>query len=220
MAFLASRNGRRTTWIRRADGSDSARAAVGGTGVYDEISFDPKGRFTLLRSLGTTPGTRYLLILEHGVDTIPRILLRSPYDAYGMTLSPDGRWLAYVSEESGTSEIYVRPFPNVDSARFAISSGGGIEPLWRRDGRELFYRTMRGEVFATAISDGHGFQHGAPVRLFSLPDMAFQQYHRTWDIHPDGRRFLMLRTGGTAAQVLSVVFNLQESARNARGGAE
>ncbi len=209
VAFLASRNGRQTTWIRRADGSDSARAAVGGTGTYDEISFDPKGRFTLLRSLGTSPGTRYLLILEHGVDTIPRILLRSPYDAYGMTLSPDGRWLAYVSEESGTSEIYVRPFPEVDSARFAISSGGGIEPLWRRDGRELFYRTTRGEVFATAISDGPGFQHGAPVRLFSLPDMQFQQYHRTWDIHPDGRRFLMLRTTGTAAQSLSVIFNWQ-----------
>ncbi|MEP7326090.1 MAG: protein kinase [Gemmatimonadota bacterium] len=220
VAFLASRNGRQTTWIRRADGSDSARAAVGGTGIYDEISFDPKGRFTLLRSLGISPGTRYLLFLEHGVDTIPRILLRSPYDAYGMTLSPDGRWLAYVSEESGTSEIYVRPFPDVGSARFAISSGGGIEPLWRRDGRELFYRTTRGEVFATAISDGAGFQHGAPVRLFSLPDMAFQPYHRTWDIHPDGRRFLMLQRGGTAAQVLSVVFNWQESARNARGRAE
>ena len=220
VAFLASRNGRQTAWIRRADGSDSARAAVAGDGIYDEISFDPKGRFTLLRSLGTSPGTRYLLILEHGVDSIPRILLRSKYDAYGMTLSPDGRWLAYVSEESGTTEIYVRPFPNVDSARFVISSGGGIEPLWRRDGRELFYRTTRGEVFATAISAGPGFQHGAPVRLFSLPDMVFQSYHRTWDIHPDGRRFLMLRTGGTAAQVLGVVFNWQESARNPRGGAE
>jgi serine/threonine protein kinase/Tol biopolymer transport system component len=221
VAFIASRNGRQTTWIRRADGSDGARAAVGGTEIYDEISFDPKGRFTLLRSLGTTPGTRHLLILEHGVDTIPRILLRSPYDAYGMTLSPDGRWLAYVSEESGTPEISVRPFPNVDSARFAISSGGGIEPLWRRDGRELFYRTTRGEVYATAISAGPGFQHGAPVRLFSLPYLVFQQYHRTWDIHPDGRRFLMLRTGGTAAQVLNVVFNWQESARTAqRGGAE
>ena len=137
-----------------------------------------------------------------------------------MTLSPDGRWLAYVSEESGTSEIYVRPFPEVDSARFAISSGGGIEPLWRRDGRELFYRTTRGEVFATAISDGPGFQHGAPVRLFSLPDMQFQQYHRTWDIHPDGRRFLMLRTTGTAAQSLSVIFNWQVENREAPEGGE
>ena len=220
VAFLASRGGRQTAWVRRADGSDSVRAAVAGNGTYDEIAFDPSGRFTLLRSVGTTPGTRYLLALEHGVDTAPRILLRSPYDAYAMTLSPDGRWLAYVSEESGTSEVYVRPFPNVDSARFAISSGGGIEPLWRRDGRELFHRNVRGDVFATETSTGRDFRHGAPTRLFSRPELAIQQFHRTWDIHPDGRRFLMLKTGGATAQSFSIVFNWQRGAEAPGGRTE
>ena len=210
VAFLASRNGHRTAWIRRADGSDSARAAVPGAASYDEIGFDRSGRFTLLRTEGTSPGTRHLLVFEHGVDTLPRSLLTSRYDTYAMVLSPDGRWLAYVSDESGAAEIYVRPFPNVDSAKFAISTGGGLEPLWRRDGVELFYRNVRGEVFATTIGRGAAFEHSAPTRLFSRPEMAAQQYFRSYDIHPDGRRFLMLQTGGSATTSLGVIVNWRQ----------
>jgi serine/threonine-protein kinase len=210
VAFLATRNGHRTAWIRRADGSDSSRAAVPGAAAYDEIGFDRSGRFTVLRTEGTSPGTRHLLVFEHGVDSIPRSLLSSRYDTYAMVLSPDGRWLAYVSDESGAAEIYVRPFPNVDSAKFAISTGGGLEPLWRRDGGELFYRNVRGEVFATTIGRGPMFEHSAPTRLFSLPEMAVQQYFRSYDIHPDGRRFLMLHTSGSATTSLGVIVNWRQ----------
>jgi serine/threonine-protein kinase len=210
VAFLATRDAVRKAWIRRADGSDSAHSAVDGAGTYDEIGFDRSGRYALLRSEGTAPGTRYLLLFERGVDTMPRILLRSRYDTYGMEVSPDGRWIVYVSEESGTAEIYVRPFPNVDSAKFAISTGGGLEPLWRRDGRELFYRNVRGEMFATTIGAGPVFEHSAPTRLFSLPEMAIQQYYRSYDIHPDGRRFMMLNTGGAATTSLDIIFNWEQ----------
>ena len=220
VAFLASRNGRRTAWIRRADGSDSARAAVPGGATYDEIGFDRSGRYTLLRTEGTSPGTRHLLVLEHGVDSIPRSLLTSRYDTYGMVLSPNGRWLAYASDESGAAEIYIRPFPNVDSAKFAISTGGGLEPLWRRDGGELFYRNVRGEMFATAIGPGPIFEHSAPARLFSLPGMAVQQYFRSYDIHPDGRRFLMLKTGGSATTSLGVIVNWRQRVGQSSGPAQ
>ncbi len=218
VAFLASRGGRRTAWLRRADGSDSARAVAGGGESHDEIGFDRSGRFTLLRSEGSSQGTRHLLVLENGVDTVPRTLLRSRYDSYAMTLSPDGRWLAYVSDESGTGEVYVRPFPNVDSAKFAISTGGGAEPLWRRDGGELFYRNIRGEVYATMIGKGPAFTHSAPTLLFALPEMAMQQYYRTYDVHPDGRRFVMLKTGGGAATRLGIILNWRRQFER-RGGA-
>ena len=220
VAFLATRNGQRAAWIRRADGSDSARAAVPGGAAYDEIAFDRDGRFTLLRTEGTSPGTRHLLVFEHGVDSVPRSLLTSRYDTYAMVLSPDGRWLAYVSDESGAAEIYVRPFPNVDSAKFAISTSGGLEPLWRRDGGELFYRTVRGEVFATTIGRGAAFEHSAPTRLFARPEMAVQQYFRTYDIHPDGRRFLMLQTGGSATTSLGVIVNWRERVGQSTGPAQ
>ena len=146
-------------------------------------------------------------MLETGIDTIPRKLVSSRYDNYAMTLSPDGRWMAYVSDESGGREVYVRPFPSVDSAKFAISAGGGLEPLWRRDGRELFFRNTRGDMFAVPVTPGPRFIHGAPRLLFSQADMALQEFYRTYDVHPDGKRFLMLSAGAGHSRSLSVIFN-------------
>ena len=130
VAFLATKDLHRTAWIARADGSDSPRPIARGAVEYDEVGFDRTGRYTLFRSEGSASGTRYLLVLESGMDSAPRILLKTRNDHYAMTLSPNGRWLAYTSDESGNAEVYVRPFPSVDSAKFAISVGGG----WGRCG--------------------------------------------------------------------------------------
>jgi Tol biopolymer transport system component len=207
VAFPATRNNRRTAWIRRADASDSMQAAVPGNTRLDEILFDPLGRYTLLRTEGAALGSRRLLILRNGVDTLPRVLLASKSDNFAMALSPDGQWLAYVSNESGASEVYVRTFPSVDSARFAISVGGGTEPLWRRDGKELFFRNVRGGVFAVPVTTGRHFDHGTPQPLFTRTGMVQQEFFRSYDVHPDGKRFLMLHTGGRDASDLDVIFN-------------
>jgi eukaryotic-like serine/threonine-protein kinase len=207
LGFLATRNSRRMAWIGRADGSDSARIVGQGPFEYDEIWFDRSGRFTLFRSEGSGEGSRFLMVLENGVDSVPRMLLRSRYDNYAMTLSPDGRWMAYVSDESGNREVYVRPFPAVDSAKFAVSVGGGLEPLWRRDGTELFFRNTGGDMYAVTVGSGRQFEHGPPRLLFSRPGMALQEFYRSYDVHPDGKRFLMLSSGDAEARRLSVIFN-------------
>ncbi|TFG49234.1 MAG: hypothetical protein E4H38_05265 [Gemmatimonadales bacterium] len=207
--------------MRRADGSDSTRPASPGNTQLDEIELERSGRYTLLRSEGSAAGSRRLLVVQNGVDTVPRTLIQSRFDHYAMALSPDSRWLAYVSEESGAPEVYVRPFPNVDSARFAISVGGGTEPLWRRDGTELFFRTSRGEMFAVPVKTGRQFEHGTPRRLFSEPGLMQNAYHRGYDVHPDGKRFLMVASlGGMSSRQLNVIFNwraelqkLQKAAR-------
>jgi hypothetical protein len=173
----------------------------------DEIAFDHLGRYTLLRTEGGGLGSRRVLLVENGVDTVPRVLLQSRFDQFAMTVSPDGRWLAYVSNESGFSDVYVRPFPNVDSARFAISVGGGMEPVWRRDGTELFFRNARGEMFAVPVTTGRSFAHGTPRMLFSVTGLALQEYYRSYDVHPDGKRFLVLTSGGIDAKDLNVIFN-------------
>jgi eukaryotic-like serine/threonine-protein kinase len=207
VAFLATRNGRRTAWVRKADGSDSLRPASPGPTRLDEIVYDPLGRYTVVRTEGSGTGTRRLLLVQNGVDTVPRLLLQSPADNFAPVLSPDGKWLAYVSTESGVSEIYVRPFPSVDSARFTISVGGGIEPLWRRDGTELFFRNTRGALFAVPVTTGRTFDHGTPHMLFTSNVLVFQEFYRSYDITPDGKRFLMLASGGTSADKLDVIFN-------------
>jgi serine/threonine-protein kinase len=219
VGFLATRGAHRTAWMRRADGSDSALAVGKSTSDYDEIWFDRSGRYTLFRSEGSAQGTRHLLVKENGVDSVPRKLLQSRYDTFAMTLSPDGRWLAYVSDESGSNEVYVRPFPNVDSAKFAISVGGGMEPLWRRDGTELFFRNPRGDMYAVPVGPGREFEHSAPRFLFSRPGMALQEFYRSYDVHPDGKRFLMLSSGDAQARRLSVIFNWRPELRGAMGSA-
>ena len=217
VAFLATRDDHRRAWIRRADGSDSARVTGGFATEYDEIAFERSGRYTLLRSEGSAVGTRYLLVLEKGGDSVPRTLVSSRYDNFAPTLSPDGRWLAYVSDESGNPEVYVRPFPSVDSAKFAVSLGGGVEPLWRRDGAELFFRNPRGDMYVVTVGPGRQFEHGAPRLLFSRPGMALQEFYRSYDVHPDGKRFLMLKTGDAEARDLNVIFNWRPELQSYRG---
>ena len=207
VAFLATRNNRRTAWMQRADGSDSVQPASPLDPPLDEIWFDPLGRYTVFRSQGGAAGTRRLTILQTGVDTIARTLLQSRFDNFAMVVSPDGQWLAYVSNESGAPEVYVRPFPEVDSARFAISVGGGVEPLWKRDGTELFFRNPRGAMFAVPVTLGRRFVAGTPRLLFSVPGLPVQDYHRSYDVHPDGKRFLMLESGGSDASALNLVLN-------------
>jgi WD40 repeat protein len=207
VAFLATRNDRRTGWVRRADGSDSARPVAPGAIRSDEVAFDPRGRYVLLRTEGAGPGTRQLLAVPTGPDTVARLLIQSPFDHYGMTLSPDGNWLAYVSEESGASEVYVRPFPHTDSARIAISVAGGREPVWGRAGTELFFRDARGGMYAVPVATGARFSSGTPRLLFSVPGLSWTQYYRTYDVHPDGKRFLMISAGGLDSPGLEVIFN-------------
>jgi Tol biopolymer transport system component len=207
VAFLATSGGVRTAFIRRADGSDSTQAVVASRPRLDEIAFAPSGRYTLLRTEGTGAGTRHLLVMENGKDTVPRVLIPSRFDHYAMAVSPDGHWLAYVSEESGSAEVYVRPFPNVDSARVPISVGGGIEPVWSRSGTELFFRGPRGEMFAAPVTIGAHFTHGTPKTLFTLQDVVQDTYHRSYDVTADGKRFVTVISGDQDAKSLNVIFN-------------
>jgi serine/threonine-protein kinase len=209
IGFLATRNTHRTAWLRRADGSDNAHAIADSLLDYDEVWFDRTGRYTLLRSEGSAQGTRHIVVLEKG-NPVPRTLLAARYDNFAPTLSPDGRWLAYISDESGVGEVYVRPFPDVDSAKFPISSAGGREPLWSRDGRELFYRNIRGDMYAVSVAAGPGFNHSAPHLLFLDPGMVLQEFYRSYDVHPDGKRFLMLSSGNFESHALKVIFNWRQ----------
>ncbi len=207
VAYMATVNGVRTAFVRRADGTDGEQPVLPSRPKLDEVAFDPAGRFTLFRTEGSGVGSRHLLVAEPGTDSVARVLIQSRFDHYAMKLSRDGRWLAYVSEESGIAEVYVRPFPNVDSARVPISVAGGVEPVWSRDGTELFFRGQRGEMFATPVTTGARFTHGTPKLLFTLPGLVQDLFHCDYSVTPNGKRFLMVPTGGDAAADLNVIFN-------------
>ena len=105
------------------------------------------------------------------------------------SISPDGRWIAYRSNESGRGEIYVQPFPDVDQGKWQVSRDGGLDPVWARDGRELFFRGNG--MMAVTLETEPTFSADIPRSLFSLDGYSNDQF--TYTVSSDGQRFLMLK---------------------------
>jgi serine/threonine-protein kinase len=124
-------------------------------------------------------------------------------------LSPDGRWLAYQSNESGQNQIYVRPFPNVDAGRWQISTSGGTRPAWARNGRELFYLDTVNAMTAVPVQATSTFNAGTPKKLFDGRDFAATAAVRDYDVSLDGQRFLMIKDP-TSTPSMVVVVNWSE----------
>jgi Tol biopolymer transport system component len=148
-------------------------------------------------------------IISLGGDDEPVWLLNESYDEHYAELSPDGRWMAYQSAESGREEVYVRPFPNLDDDLVQVSNNGGRFPLWSRDGRELFYLEgppMRLMVVAVDPSDtSFGFTERA--RLFEWPYRGApgESSSRPYDVSTDGQRFLAIFDGATSETTTEII---------------
>lgn len=138
-------------------------------------------------------------------------LLETRFDERGGALSPDGRWLAYESNSSGRYEVYVRPFPNVGDGQWQISTGGGVQALWARNGRELFYMANDGTLMTVPVTTrGGAWSAGAATVVLkgAYYGGGVSSLSRHYDVSPDGLRFLMVKLGGDAlagAQSLVVV---------------
>ncbi len=181
--------------MRRSDGSGEAERLPSPQGRVREAVWTPDG--TSLVAAVSGPTGDDVLLLRLDTESSWTAILDGADDEYQPAVSPDGRWLAYVSEESGQPEVYVRPFPNTAGGKWQISTSGGLEPLWSADGRELYYRTFGGStVWAASMTGGPA---GAVRReLFSIPDGVYENNPRN-KLHaltPDGRRFIMINQTG------------------------
>ena len=192
--------------FRSADGSrtDIFRKSADGTGAVEALtrngsggepqSLSPDGKLLVYRT-GLGPGKNDLMLLPLDGSGAARPLLADPkFNERNGEISPDGRWIAYESDESGQREIYVRPFPAVDAGRWAISSGGGQRPAWARSGRELFFQTLKpARLMATPVQPGQTFTYGRPQPLldFTLYDTLLRP-GRNYDVASD-ERFLVTR---------------------------
>jgi serine/threonine-protein kinase len=123
----------------------------------------------------------------------PTSLIGTPFLENNAEPSPDGRWIAYESNESGTREVYVRPLPNVNGGRWQISSGGGTRAAWSRNGRELFYLDANDLLTAVAVqATSATFNQGNPVKVLSSAYFTGSP-QRTYDVTRDGQKFLMIK---------------------------
>jgi hypothetical protein len=133
--------------------------------------------------------------------------MKTPAREDNADLSPDGRWIAFESYEFGSSEVFVRPFPDVDAGRWRISTAGGFDPVWARDGHALCFREGRA-IMEVSVTGTNPAAWGRPIRLFE-GDYIFSEGPRTFDIAPDGRFAMLKRVGGgdTSQPGVVVVLN-------------
>ena len=137
--------------------------------------------------------------------TVP--ILQTPFNETEGRLSPDGRWLAYTSDESGRNDVYVRSFPAGETKR-RISQSGGRQASWRRDGRELVYRTDDGDMMAVAVRTDGGFDASAPQALFRARIQKSFLGRYDYAFTGDGQRFLVnLRLGSEAPPPVHIILN-------------
>jgi serine/threonine-protein kinase len=153
-------------------------------------------------------GDDILMVATDGAS-MPVPLLAAAYHERNAELSPDGRFMAYQSDESGRFEVYVRPFPNVDADRVQISNAGGAYPLWSRDGRELFYlegNTPQDRRLMAVLIEPPNGRFVFRERRSVLPWPYVAGEGRSYDVALDGLRFLAIKEGtGDAANPIEIV---------------
>lgn len=187
--------GRLALWQQSADGTSEARLLWGKDAPTDGFS-SPDGRWLVIDA-AAPPGSKAggdILAAHAEVDSASRRIVATGYDEGGSALSPDSRWLAYVSNEQGKDEVFVRPFPDVSGGRWQVSSGGGSAPIWAHNGRELFYASGK-NMYVVELHPGPPFSAEPPRVLFAIPERVRtgSLMRGTFAITPDDQRFLMVQ---------------------------
>lgn len=200
---------------KRADGTGQSERLVDVDSGSWPSSFSPDGR-SLVFSQATQTGRDLFVIPTDGEQNPAMHIPAGGSINAAAKISPDGHWLAYQSDASGRYEIYIRPFPDVQSGPWLISAGGGLAPVWGPDSRELFYRLANGTIMTATIEGGVSPSAGQPMELVRTPAPANTNVPR-YDISPDGRRFLIRTAANQDLQArqtqLIVVHNWFEELR-------
>jgi serine/threonine-protein kinase len=210
LTYMAYRGARGELQQRRADGTGDAELLLGAPRSYFEGAFSPDRRWLIARTGGTLGqvGGRDIVALRPGTDTVPAPLVATSFDEAAFALSPDGRWLAYESNETGRTEVYVRPFPSAASGKWQVSIDGGVAPLWSRNGRELFYVNGSRELVAASVVPGPSWLLGERRVLFRLREdlyLSEGENYTPYDVAPDGRFLMARRVGAEALQAIPLI---------------
>jgi eukaryotic-like serine/threonine-protein kinase len=197
----ARRAGHFALWEQAADGTGEPRLLWGNNAVSDGFR-SPDARWLVLGTNKSpkTSAAGDILAAQPGVSGDAQAMVATGFNERGAALSPDSRWLAYVSNEQGENEVFVRPFPDVNGGKWQVSSGGGGAPIWSHSGRELFF-VSRGKMNVVAIRPGPTFSGEPPRALFSIPERvrARSPERGTFAISSDDQRFLMLQDNSWGA---------------------
>lgn len=196
LVFRSDRDGG-GLFVVAADGAGMPmRLTSSGDTLHTPYEVTRDGRHVLFTEFRTYRHQNIGMVPLDGSGTVTW-LVDHPFAELRPSLSPDGRWIAYQSDESGGFEVYVRPFPAVHEGRWQASTNGGVSPMWGPDGRELFYYHDAG-LLRVAVDATNRFSPGPPARLLAV-DLPSDRLGPTYDLSPDGRRFLFAKTPAAEA---------------------
>jgi eukaryotic-like serine/threonine-protein kinase len=202
-----------------ADGTGIAERLTESPNYQRPSAVSPDGLRVLFWETAEKTATDVMMLTLEEKDRRVQPLIQGPLVDRSAEVSPDGQWLAYESNDSGQPQIFVRPFPDVDKRRIQVSTAGGAQPLWARNGQELFYIAPGGALMTVAVKPGVTWTAGTPTKLIDGP-----YFHggggndsRLYDISPDGKRFLMIKQDVSpnqpAARIVVVQHWLEELKR-------
>jgi serine/threonine-protein kinase len=224
---LASRwplGGDLDVWTTRADGVGEPSLLYDHDRDLADGFWTPDGARLVLRTGGTSGGwvDRDILVVRPGVASAATPLMAGDYDEVAPAISPDTRWIAYASMETGRWEVFVRPFPDVNGGKWQVSTEGGQQPLWAHNGRELFFLDVQRNIVAASVETEPHFRVVERTVLFRLgTEYAAGGWGGTYDITADDERFLLARFVGSDETVQSriiLVENWFEELEEIMGG--
>jgi Tol biopolymer transport system component len=195
-------SGNYDVWRRRVDGTGAPELLLDDERSLHQVRWSPDGEWMVFRTGGAArlarTGESDIVGFRPGVDSaVTPLVASSDFAEQDPALSPDGRWLAYTSDRTGRTEVYVSPFPNVDSSRVTVSTNGGFGPLWAHNGSELFFVDTDRSLVAAEVETASGFLVLERETLFEIgPDFLVVERSDFYDIGPDDERFLMVRLAG------------------------
>ena len=208
LAYTSRRDSRIQIFQKNADGTGDEAPMFDDTEAHaNDWSADGQWLLYAARREGSLTDL-FVRPIVGGVTGEPTLYLGGPRRQQQAQFSPDGRYVAYGDDRTGTFEIYVQPFPDASKGKWMVSSGGGTEPRWNRDGKELFY--LAGQtLMSVPVSLMPTFSTGTPVKLFDTPvQSGYTNESDIWQVAPDGKRFLMLPPDGSqAGPPLQVIVN-------------
>ncbi|MGH9880851.1 MAG: protein kinase domain-containing protein, partial [Pyrinomonadaceae bacterium] len=207
IVFLSSREGVRNLYQKTASGGGNEEVLLRSSEekVPDDWSSD--GQFIVYETLNSKT-KKDLWVLPMSGDRQPTPFLQTEFNEMQAQLSPDGKWIAYTSNQSGAPEVYVQTFPVSGGGRWRISIGGGCQPRWRRDGRELFYIAADRKLMTVDVKLGATFEAGVPKTLFATHVLSLTDFRNHYVVSTDGQRFLINSTiEETSATPINVVVN-------------
>ena len=196
IAFVSWRNGTWDLYQKAASGTSQEEVLLKSNESKSPTHWSWDGRFIAYTNF-TAKGDYDVWVLPLFGDRQPIPFAQTKFKEHHGYFSPNGRWLAYASNQSGEEEVYVRPFPP-GAGISRVSAGGGTQPRWSRDGKELFYVAPGGKLMAVEVTTGEKFEAGTPRALFQMR-LALDWDFNHYSVTADGQRFLVTTPPGEAA---------------------